>query len=120
MRRRTLLRAGLGIGGTVAFGAAAGVRGCAEAATAPARVAAGEVTVRSWRWVALPDGAGLQVYLMSAVAGAPSSCPVTWTASGVVTAAWPVPLTVTAPAAPGPDTVTTSGGGYGFCVRRAA
>lgn len=113
VKRRTLLAAMLAaVVGTVPLVRAAS----AHAAPQAIQVAGGAGTAQTWKWVALPDSGGLQVHCTAANSAA--SVRVSWTADGVVTAAWPTPLTVTAPAGPGVQALT-SGGGYGLAVRRA-
>lgn len=112
MRRRTLLRILLG----VVVATAPLVRAAPAWATRAVQVVGGSGTAKTWQWVALPNSGGLQVFCTAATAAA--SVAVSWTVDGVVTAAWPTPLTVTAPARPGVQ-VVASGGGYGISVRRA-
>ncbi len=119
MRRRTVLKAIL-----AAAAATVAPRVAVAAAVAvppPARLAqglaqGGSGTAKVWRWVALPNSGGLQVYCTDA--NGATGVAVTWTADGVVTAAWPTPLTVRAPAGPGSQAVA-SGDGYGLAVCRA-
>lgn len=82
--------------------------------SATAAPTGGSGTAKTGTWVTLP-GTGLQVHATDAT-GRTTSVPVTWTADGVVTATWTVPLTVTAPSGGG-QSVTMAG--YGLAVRRA-
>lgn len=114
MRRRTLLRVILGAAfAATAAGRTAKAAPAAVKAPAAPRVAGGSGTAKAWQWVALPNSGGLQVHCTHPVA-------VTWTAQGVVTAAYTVPLTVTAPAVGTPSGVHVNavGPGYAITVRR--
>lgn len=110
VKRRTVLG---GLFALVTAAVTASGRVAAAAAVAPpaAPRAAGPVggsgNAKTWRWVALPDSGGLQVYVTDA--RGTGSLPVAWTADGVVTVKG---LTATAG-------YLSSGNGYGLNVRRA-
>lgn len=117
MRRRTLLRVILAAAVLPSWVSPG------RAAAAPPRhqVVAGAPiggsgTAAVWKWVKLPNSGGLQVQVIDA-SGSLASVAVSWTADGVVTAAWPTPLTVTAPADTGVQAGMSSAG-YVLSVRR--
>lgn len=107
MTRRAFLRVALAVASAPVLGTFAVRKGY------PASVGTG--TVAQWRWVALPDSGGLQVFVTAQASG---GRPVSWTADGVVTCGT---LSVTAPPV-GSDPNTqhvSSGAGFGLAVRRA-
>lgn len=100
MSRRALLRGLLAVAAAPAFGVLA------------PRAAAATGTVRTWRWVALPDSGGLQVFVCAPAAL--TSTPIDWTPAGQVSAP-ALGLSVVA----GPDPVTTmNAASCGLTVRR--
>lgn len=115
IKRRTLFRAVLGAAAVAAFTPRWGRAATAVAASSDP--VAGSGTAGTWKWVALPNSGGLQVHCV-APAGM-TSVRVRWTAEGLVTAEYPAPLTVSAPAGPGAQSVAV-GPGYGLTLRRAA